>query len=97
MIDRAGGEQVAHGDFHQLDDAVLFFVGVGEELLARAIDHVDVDERDRAEAAALDQNRLLVQHFRGLQHVAIRADERGVGESLLDELQRHEAVIDVAE
>ena len=50
--------------------------GIAEELFPRAIDHVEVDKSDRPKAAALDQDRALVQDFGGLEHVAIGANER---------------------
>ena len=63
----------------------------------RALEHVDVHVRDRAEAAALDQHRLLVEHLGRLQHLAVGGEHRRAGEAELHQLQAHHAVVDVAE
>ena len=60
------GQEVAHGDLHDLDDVVLrrpLRLGEGR---ARAGKHVDVDLGHRTEGAALDEHRLVMQHLGGL-------------------------------
>ena len=42
MVDRAGAEEIAHRDFHQLDDVLLLHLGIVQELLARAVEHVEI-------------------------------------------------------
>ena len=83
--------------FHQLDDLLALDLRVLGELLARRVDHVDVDLGHRAKAAALDQNRLLAQHLGWLQDLARGAEHRRAGQPELHELQGHHAVVDVAE
>ena len=53
--------------------------------------------RERAEAAALDEDGLSVKHLGGLEHLAVRAEHRGAAETELHELQRHDAVVHRAE
>ena len=89
--------QVPHGDLHERDHRLAGDAGLLREALERALEHVDVDVRDRPEAAALDQHRLLVEHLRRLQHVAVGGEHRRAGEAELHELQAHHAVVDVAE
>ena len=71
--------------------------GLARELFVRRAKHVDVDVRHRAEAAALDQDRLLVEHFGGLQHFARGRKHRRAAQAQLHQPQAHHAVVDVAE
>ena len=63
----------------------------------RRIQHVDVDQRRRTEAAALDEDRLLAEHLARLQHLTVGAEHRRAAEPELDELERHQPVVDRAE
>jgi hypothetical protein len=51
--------------------------------------------RDGAEAAAFDEDRLLIENLGGLEDFAASAEHHGVGEAVLNELKREQAVIDV--
>ena len=68
-----------------------------EELRARAVEHVEGELGHGPEAAALDEDRLLVEHLGRLHDLAGGGEHRGVGQALLDELQAHEAVVDAVE
>jgi len=57
-------------DFHDGEDGLVGDGGVGLELGEGALDHVDIHVRGRAEAPALDQDGLFVEHLAGLEHVA---------------------------
>ena len=93
----AGGLQVVHRDFHQRHDARPGHFGLARKLFLRRAKHVDVDVRHRPEAAALDQDRLFVQHFGGLQHFARGRKHRRAAQAQLHQPQAHHAVIDVPE
>ena len=72
--------------------------GASDELRAgRAVEHVDVHVRHRPEAAALDEYRLLVEHLGGLKDLALLAEHDGVREAVLDQEERHQAVVHVRE
>ena len=75
-------------------DVVRPFRFEGAQRRARKI---EVHVRHRAEAAALDQHRLLVEHFRGLQHFAVGREHRRAGEAELHQSQAHHAIVDVLE
>ena len=53
--------------------------------------------RHGPEAAALDEHGLVVQHLGGLEHLAGGGEHHGVGQPVLDEAQREQAVVDVRE
>ncbi len=58
----------------------------GFECAQRGAREVEVHVRDRAEAAALDQHWLLVEHFRRLQHFAVGGEHRRAGQAELHEI-----------
>jgi hypothetical protein len=55
-VDFPGREEVVHRDLHQDDDLLALDLGLLDELRGGAVEHVDVDVRDRPEAAALDED-----------------------------------------
>ena len=65
-----------------------------DELGGGTIQHVDVHVGDGAKAAAFDENGLFIEHFRRLENLATGAEHHGVGEAVLDEGERHEAIVD---
>ena len=71
--------------------------GSRAEFFVRRAEHVDVDVRHGAEAAALDQDRLLVQHFGRLQHFARGGEHGRVAQPQLHQPQAHHAVVDLPE
>lgn len=64
-----------------------------EELRPRPLEQIEGELRDGAEAAALDQDGLLVEHLRGLDDLPGGGEHRRVGQPLLDQLQAHEPVV----
>ena len=50
-----------------------------------------------AEAAAFDEDGLLVEDLGGLKNFAAGAEHDGVGEAVAHEVERHEAVVHVSE
>ena len=90
----AAGQQVGHRQLGQHQHLTVGDRRVGLELLPRRLEHVDVDDRRRAEAAALDQDRLLAQHLAGLQHLAVGAEHRRPAQPDLHQLERHQPVVD---
>ncbi len=65
--------------------------------LERRSREVEVHVGHGTEAAALDEHRLLVQHLRRLQHLALGREHRRAREPELHEPQAHHAIVDVAE
>ena len=85
MISMRTTVSVAH-DLRLLEETGL---GRVEDVLGRV--------RQRPEAAAFDEHRLLVEQFVRAHDLAVGGEQRRVGKPLLDELERHEPVIDVME
>ena len=92
VVDRP---QAAQGHLGQDDGAVRRDIRLLEKLRPAPLEHVEGELRGRPEAAPLDQDRLLVEHLRGLHDLAALGEHGGRGQALLDELQRHEPVVDV--
>ena len=80
----AAGDQVLHRDLHQHDDLLARDLGLLEKRLAGAVQDVVGRVRHRAEAAALDEHRLLVEDLVRADHLAVGGEHRRVGEPLLD-------------
>ena len=68
-----------------------------EELLARPLEQIERELGDGPEAAALDQDRLLVEHLRRLHDLAAAVNMAASVKPVLDELQAHEPVVDAGE
>ena len=96
-IERPRGQQVVHGYLHEDDDALALDRGLLDELRRGTVQHVDVHMGDRAEAAALDQDRLLVEDLRGLQDGAVGSEHHRVGQAELHQVKRHEAIVHLLE
>src|SRR5439155_15028389 len=94
---RAASQQIAHGQFHERQDRFVLYRGVLFKLRQGAFQHVEVDVGDRTKTAPLDQHGLVMQHVGRLQHLTVRPEHGGTAQSQLHELQRHDAVVDVAE
>ncbi len=75
-IDISGGEQVVHGNLHQL---LPLDGGFLHELGASTVKHVHVNVSDGPEASSLHQNGLTSQGFRGLKHILLRTKHHGIG------------------
>ena len=94
MIELAFREQIFQRHLHQHDEIFLFRPRLAEENLARALQHVVRRVGDRAETAALDDDRFFVEDFRRLHGLAIRREHDRVGQALAHQLQAHQAVVD---
>ena len=70
---------------------------LGAELGHGALEHVEVDDRGRPEAAPLDQDSLLAEDLARLQHLFVRSEHGHATQAELHELQGHEPVVDAAE
>src|ERR1019366_2280539 len=96
-VDLAGHQQVAHGNFHQLDDVFRLAAEFRRKALVGAPAHVRVYFCDLAKASPFDQDGFFSQHFRGLQHFSGRSEHGGAVETELHQLEAHHAVVDVPE
>ena len=98
MIDHAAvtGE-VAQRHFHQHNDFFALRLRFLHELGLGAIQHVDGHFGDGPETAAFDEDRLFVEHFGGLHYFAVCGEHRGIRQSLRDELQCHQTIVEVLE
>ena len=63
----------------------------------RALEHVHRDLRCRPEAAALDQDALLVEHVRRLDDLAVGGKHGRAGQAGLHQLEAHQPVVHVLE
>src|SRR5580698_10249631 len=84
--DLAARQQVVHGDFHENHQILALQFGFLQEHRFRALEHVDIDVCRWAEATAFDQDSLFIEHFGGLQHVAVGIEHDGVGEGTAHEV-----------
>ena len=91
------GEEVAERHLHEHDRLAARHVGKPSELGKGAFEHVEGDPGDRAEAAPLDEDRLVIEKLCRLDHLAVRGEHRCVGQPLLDEQQAHQPVVDGGE
>ena len=85
-VERPGRQEVVHRDFHEDDHVLALHQRLLHELRGRAVEHVHVHVGHRPEAAALDQDRLLVEHLGGLEDLALRAEHDRVGQAELHEV-----------
>ena len=85
--------EVAQGHFHEHRRFLAGGAQFRAEGLARPFQHVEGRARDGAEAAALHEDGLLVEHLGPLRGFPGGGEHRGFGQALLYELERHEAVV----
>ena len=88
MIDLVAGLELPECHFHEHNRRLVageLFLGAGEDGFGEV--------GDRAKTAALDEDRLLVEQLGRLDDFASRGEHHGFGETLLDELQRHQPVV----
>ena len=97
QIDFAVGEQVAHGDFHQLDDLPALASSSEAKRSWALLIMSMLTLVTGPEASALHQDGPLPQYLRGLKNFAGGPEHRRAAQSQLHELEAHDAVIDVAE
>ena len=97
MVDVAFRQQIAKGDFQQHDDVVALRVRFPQELGAGAFEHVKGQFGQGPEAATLDEDRFFIKGLGGLDHLALGGEQGGLGQSLLNQLQAHEAVVHLGE
>ena len=80
------------------DQDVLALVGrLLQELGQGAVEHVDDDVGDRPEPAADDQDRAFVERLGRLDDLAVGREHGRVGEPAMDQLQAHQAIVDLGE
>ena len=84
---------------HLENDEWFFALGLGlvSELYKRTLEHVDRYAGGWPEAAAFDQHRPFVKQLRRLHDLAVGLEHRRLGQSMLDELQAHQTVVDPLE
>jgi hypothetical protein len=82
---------------HDLHDLLALHPGFRGEFFKCAAHHVEIHVGERTEAAALDEDGLLIEHLGGLEHLAARAEHCRAAQAELDELQRHEPVVHASE
>ena len=97
IVEPAIGEQVVHRDFHQHDDVLPLHRRLLDELRRGAVEHVDIDVRDGPKTATFDEDGHFVEHLGGLEDVALGPEHDGVGEAAVDEVERHQPVVDLGE
>ncbi len=87
-------------DAVKLPIVIVFFV-IGARLLTevafRTIENVEIDVGDRPEAAALDQNGLLVEDLGGLQDLAVGGEHGSPGHAEFDQPKAHDPIVYVLE
>ncbi len=93
----APGREVLHGDFHEHDRFLAHDLLFLEEARLGAVEDVLGRVGQRAEAAALDEHRLFIEQFVRADDLAVGREHGRVGKPLLDQLERHEPVVDVME
>ena len=89
--------QVPERHLRQHDRFLARHARIGQELVARALEDVESEGGDRAEMAALDHDRPLVEHLGRLDHLAPGGEQRRVGEAALHEIEADQAVVDAGE
>ena len=97
VIDAAVVGEILERHLHQHEQFVAGHARLLHELRLGAPEHVVGDLGDGTEAAALDENGPLIEHVRRVHDLAVGREERGAREAALDELERHEAVVDLRE
>ena len=94
MINLAVGEQVFQRHLHEHDHLVFRTIAVLHKHAARCIQHVVRGVGYRPKIAALNQDRFFVEHLGRLNRLAVRLEHNGIRETLADELQTHQSIID---
>lgn len=96
-IEGAGAQQILHGDFHE--DFGFFAVEAFffQKHFAGAFEEVIGENRQGTEAAAFHEEGFFVEDVGGLDGVAPAAEDGGLGESLRDELEAHDAIVHLNE
>ena len=97
VIDLTGGSQVLEGHLHEDDEFLTIDCGFLDEKGMGRREHVQRNVGNGAEAAALDEDGLFVEDLGGLDDFAIGGEHGGAGEAVLDELEGHEAIVDLLE
>ena len=94
QVELAPAHQVFHGDL--VEDFGLLAVEfvLHQEHRVTAFDHVPVDIGDRAEASPLHEEGLVVEEISRLDHLPVAAEEHRLRESLRDEFEAHDPVVD---
>src|SRR5690606_11901730 len=97
FIDGATCTEVIQGKLSNQYDLALVNIGFFLEMPARCKQHVDVHVSGWSEPATQNEHIFLVQLVRWLLYVTIRSEHCGFCESVLDEFQCHQPVVDVLE
>src|ERR1051326_511975 len=86
-----GGGSESH--FHQDDWFFALEIRLLDKPFEGALEHIDGSARDGSKTAALNEHRFVVQNLRPLDRFATSSKHRGFRQSLLNQVQRHQAII----
>src|SRR4029077_20961610 len=92
-VNLAARHEVTHREFHQLDNLTGVDLRLRGKALMGAMDHVDVDLRDRAKAPSFHQNGPLPKDLRRLQHFSGWTEHCRAAEAQLHEFQTHYSIV----
>jgi len=94
MIDLAAIGQVLERHLHEHHHRLALHVGSWTNWAWAHSSMSSVTLVTRPKAAPLDEDRFLVEHFSAaLHYLAIRREHRRTGQTLLDQLQRHQPIV----
>ncbi len=93
VVDRVAGGQVPQGHFHQHHRGFALQFRFGHKPFVGAFQHVERGMGERIETAALHQNRFFVEHLGPLHRLSFGGEHGRLGQVLLHQLQRHQAVV----
>ena len=93
-IELAGAEEVFHGDLGQSEDSAWRLIFARGKNIVSAAQHLVSDMRDGTKTAAFDQHGALVEFFGRLHDFAVRAEHGGATQTLGDQLEAHQTVVD---
>lgn len=97
VIDFTGCHQVIHGDFHEFENFLFLHSFFFCKALARGPKNVRIGMADRPEAPAFNKDVLLIKRLGRLDDLSVGPEHGGIAQSLLDQLQAHQTVVDVPE
>ena len=95
MIELTFSQKIFQRHLHQHDQILLRATGLFQKLPARAVQHVVGRVGHRPKTATLDQDCLFVKYLRRLHRFPIGREHDRIGQTLADELQAHQPIVDL--
>ena len=93
VINGVADLQLAQGHFKHRHRSFALQRGFLDELILRAVEHVEHRVGERTKTAAFEQNGFFVEQFAGDDGLAIGGEHGGFRQPLLNKLERHEPVV----